>query len=592
MPASRLAAKKQVPNPAQKKMLSPGKLRAGLLLVLVAGYISYAATPTFEFAYDDFPQIVDNQRIQSAHFLPQYFTHQVWAQLKDQPQNLYRPIYLTWLLLNYSAFGNSAGGWHFVNLLLHLLMTALVYLLGRKVMPEEPLAALIGAAVFALHPIHVEAVAWVSAGTESLMSLLFVGSFLCYVEYRRGNERIGWLAASLLLFVAAILTKETAAVLPGVIACYELFLLRGQGPSDKKFRWTSLVVPFTAYLVVIGAYFVVRTHVLHGMAHRISDVPFSTSLLSWPWAIYFYLSQMIMPLALGPFYDVSYAHGFSLELLLLPLFVLAAVTAALWWWSRKAGTGVPLFLYAWLLLTLLPALAVFTVMSRYENVHDRYLYLPSVGFALLIGYAACVLFRRAQAPDKTVILGTAAAVLLVVLGVATYRQTRYWQDNLTVFTRGVQVAPHNVLAKLNLTSELIRNQMLDGAFQVSRQAVQLDPNSPLALAAAGQAAYLVHQYPLAEEYYSRALTLAPPRVDELYYLGMTRIQTGRFSDALAVLQKGNALWPNSPGYHLAMGKALAGMGQWSAAREEYKLELALNPDSPGAKAGLAEAANK
>jgi tetratricopeptide (TPR) repeat protein len=134
--------------------------------------------------------------------------------------------------------------------------------------------------------------------------------------------------------------------------------------------------------------------------------------------------------------------------------------------------------------------------------------------------------------------------------------------------------------------------MLDGAFQVSRQAVQLDPNSPLALAAAGQAAYLVHQYPLAEEYYSRALTLAPPRVDELYYLGMTRIQTGRFSDALAVLQKGNALWPNSPGYHLAMGKALAGMGQWSAAREEYKLELALNPDSPGAKAGLAEAANK
>ena len=253
---------------------------------------------------------------------------------------------------------------------------------------------------------------------------------------------------------------------------------------------------------------------------------------------------------------------------------------------------MPFFLSAWVLLTMLPALAVFAIMSRYENLHDRYLYLPSVGIALLVGYGACAMFRRARTPRQTLIFRAATMLLLALLAIATYRQSRYWKDNLTLFTRGVAVARLNVLAKLNLTSELIRHQMMDGAFQVSQEALQLDPNSALTLAAAGQAAYLTEKYALAEEYYSRALALGSPRVDELYYLGMSRIHTNRYSEALVVLQKGNALWPNSPGYHLEMGKALAGMGQWSAAREEYKLELASDPGNAGAREALAAAEKK
>lgn len=592
MSAGRPAGKRQqTKNSLKKPGLSRRTILIGLFLVLCAGFISYAATNGFDFAYDDFPQIVENPRIQSAHFLPQYFTNQVWAHLPGQPENLYRPVYLVWLLFNFNAFGASPEGWHFLNLLLHLLMTLLVYRLGRRLMPESPVAVLIAAAIFALHPIHVEAVAWVSGGTECLMSLFFAGSFLCYLGYRRNDNGIGWLAASLLLFALAVLTKETAVILPGIIVCYEWLLARGtvSAPESRQRQLLSLAGALGGYAVLAVLYFTVRAHVLHGFAHRISDVPLSASLLTSPWALYFYLTQLVAPLGLGPFYDVHYATGFSLQFLLLPLLVLCALAFGLWHWSKKSGTNLPLFLFAWLLLTLLPALAVFAIMSRYENVHDRYLYLPSVGFALLLGFAISKVLEPERRASRRKILGAVAACLLVVLGIATYRQSLYWQNNLALFMRGVAVAPGNVLAKLNLTSEMIRNQMLDGAFQVSQQALQLDPDSPATLAAAGQAAYLVQKYGMAEEYYLRALALAPPRVSELYYLGMARIKTGRFSEALAVLQKGNSLWPNSPGYHLAMGQALAGLGQSSAAREEYKLELALNPGSVEAKSALAEA---
>ena len=124
-------------------------------------------------------------------------------------------------------------------------------------------------------------------------------------------------------------------VLPGVIACYEFFVARQQSSGEsKKLRSGSLVAAFSAYILLIGMYFIVRAQILHGVAHNISDVGVSTSLLSLPWIVYFYVSQMLVPVALGPFYDVHYVTGFSLELLVIPLVVISAFVAVVWWWSR------------------------------------------------------------------------------------------------------------------------------------------------------------------------------------------------------------------------------------------------------------------
>jgi protein O-mannosyl-transferase len=561
-----------------------------LVAILAMTFFAYAITLGFGYAYDDVLQIRDNPRIRSVEFLPGYFTHQVWAQAQNQPENLYRPFFLTWLLANFEAFGLTPWGWHLTTVLLHLMVSYLVFLLARRLIGDDGTGALVAAAVFALHPSHVEAVAWISGVSEPLAAIYFLGAFLCFVKYRENDENTLWIAASGALYTAAMLAKESAIVLPAVIACYELCFPGSETrsmPSGKESakRVGATVVP---YAVLAGIYLVIRTVVLHGFAHQISDVPRWTSILTWPWAIYFYLSQSIAPAGLGPFYDVEFANRSILLTLVVPLLALGIIALGLWWWSRRAEYRLPLFCGAWFLLTLAPALAVFTIMSRYENIHDRYLYLPSVGFALLIGFAWTSLVRRlgTRAPLWEMVV---AIALLAGLAVASHHQALYWENDELLFTRGCAVAPRNVLAKLNLASELVRQHRFEGAFATAQQAVDLEPNSPLALSAAAQAAYYLGNYRTAESDYKRALTLGAPRVDQFYYLGLAQIAMRRYQEGLEVLREGLVRWPNSPGYHAGIGRGLAGMGNWSGARDEYKLELLSYPGSPGAAEALANA---
>jgi tetratricopeptide (TPR) repeat protein len=581
--AEEAAAKSVSPGP-----ISPTAARMAMFVVLAATFFVYALTMRFGFVYDDFDQIVHNPRVHSIHFLPQYFTTDVWAQLEHHPQNLYRPLFLTWLLANFKLFGTHPSYWHLTTILMHLAVAFLVYVLARKLIPGQPLAALVAVAIFALHPSHVEAVAWISGVTEPLAAVFFLGSFLCYLEYRARKGGMAWLASSLVLCAAAILAKETAVVLPAIIVSYEWFLRPQAAYETLSSSKKKLLLAFVAaapFAVLDIIYFVLRMTALHGIAHGFPDVPLWRSLVTLPIVIVSYLSQLCVPVNLAPYYDVEYASGTNT---ILPVLVLLSLAFGIWWWARKINSRLPQFLSAWFLFTIAPVMALFVVISRYFNVHDRYLYLPSIAFALLAGQITASSFERLRMRNKAYL---AAAVMLwvIALGLATRHQAGFWKDNLTLYARGAEIAPRNVLAKLNFASALFWKGRYADAFALAEQAVRLDPTMPVNLNAAGQAAYYMGNYPVAESYYLRALAIAPPQVDQLYYLGMARIKMKRYDEALAALQKGNSLWPNSPGYHAAFGQILAAQGNWEGARKQYQLELTYNPQTPGAKDGLAKA---
>jgi protein O-mannosyl-transferase len=560
-----------------------------LAAIFLVTALAYGTTLRFGYVYDDALQIENNPRIRSADYLPSYFTRQVWAQAQGQPANLYRPLFLTWLWLNFELFGASPAGWHFTTLLMHLLVVWLVYLLAKKLLPDDGISAYVAAGVFALHPAHVEAVAWISGVTEPLSSAFFLGSFLLYVKAREQRWAPKWLATSLALYAAAMLAKESTIVLPAVILAYEFcFPSADEASETQKARAVSSLKILSLYVFLLAIYLLARANALHGFAHRISDIPVWTAVLTWPWVLYFYLSQLLAPAALGPFYDVEFARGLDPITLLLPLLILLAIAAGLWWWSRKARSNLPLFMGAWFLLTIAPALASFVIMSKYENVHDRYSYLPSVAFAVLIGFGWNAVFRRNNVPQKSRKEIAVAVVLLAALAALTWRQCLYWASDDALFARGMAVAPNNVLARLNFASEMIKQHRFEAAFDAANHAVEVDPNSALALNSAAESAYFLGNYPTAENYYQRALTLASPRVDQLFYLGLARIATGNYREALDALQQGQSLWPDSPGYHAAMGSAYGHLGDWVSARDEYTKELMLYPNSPGAAKSLAQ----
>ena len=190
-----------------------------LWTVLLITGITYLGTVRFGFVYDDYPQILFNPFVRAWRYVPQYFLNSVWKHMDPLAAgNYYRPLFLLWVRVNYAAFGNRPFGWHADVLLLHLIATGLVYLTIRK-MTGRPNIAWMTSLIFGLHPIHHEAVAWISGSTESLFAITFLAAFLAYLRSRESAKTV-WMAVSCGFYAVSLLCKETAIIFPALVFAY------------------------------------------------------------------------------------------------------------------------------------------------------------------------------------------------------------------------------------------------------------------------------------------------------------------------------------------------------------------------------------
>jgi protein O-mannosyl-transferase len=562
------------------------RLAAGL--ALAATYFLYQPSLGFQFVYDDLFQIVNNRHLDSWRFLPLYFTQHVWSQVPGIAANFYRPFFLLWLRLNNLAFGHEAAGWHFTTVMLHVLVTALVYLLARRLMGSR-VSALIAALVFGFHPVHVEAVAWVSGVTEPLSAAFFLASLLCYMRQRSQQEKKTlWLIASLALFCAGMLVKETVAVLPLVILAYEFTLERKSPPADAGFGKSRAERVLLFYWILLAAYLLARTLVVHGVAADNAGFGLGWSLLTWPWLLCFYLRLLLWPLHLSPLYNPVHVSRLTQPLFLVPVLVLILGGVALGWILRKSGARLAVFLASWFLLTLAPAMVIFCLARPDEAFHDRYLYLPSVAFALALGGLFGKWWERTASGGKVLAIGLALGAAFA-MALATHQQLSYWASNYVLFQRAAAIAPHNETAKLNFANELVKTREYARALQLSEQCVAQDPASARAWGSAAAASFFLADYPKAEKYYEQAVRLDPARGDLFYFLGVTRMKLDNYRDAADALHKAAAAAPQLRGVHYALGLAEIQLGDWQDAAQQFQIELRMNPGDGNARAALANA---
>jgi protein O-mannosyl-transferase len=281
---------------------------ACVLALLVITALVYAPTLTYTFVADDSSQILANTHIHSWRYLPVYFTSHVWSQIAlapgDHAAPYYRPLFLLWLLLNYSVFGYAVAAWHASAVLLHTAVTFLVYLLTRRLVRHWPLA-LTAALFFGLHPVHIEAVAWVSGTTESVMAAPFLAAVICYIETSRAERRTLWVTAAAAFYFAALLAKETAIVLPAILIAYDL-LLR----EPRESRGIAAALRRMALFVLVAAvYWAMRANALRGI--HVNDVPAAAFLNTLPAVIWFYTAHLLAPVGLSFFYNSLTSNRFG-----------------------------------------------------------------------------------------------------------------------------------------------------------------------------------------------------------------------------------------------------------------------------------------
>jgi protein O-mannosyl-transferase len=560
-------------------------LFAGAQVLLIA--IVYARTLRFDFVLDDFPLILHNPLVLAPwRSIPRFFTEGYFDRIfPNAPPNDYRPMLSVWLLVNQKLWNFNPAGWHLAPIFLLFIVTLGVYALARRIFADRALACLT-ALIFALHPIHVETTAWIIGMNESLMAAPFMASFLCFLKARSGgSRRMVWHAASLSGYALAICAKEDAIALPVLVGAFTWVYGHEVESSGGGMKLTRLRTAFAVslpYFALTGIYLAVRLVVLHGLSHPQASISRGTLFWTAPLALWTDVRLLLWPSGLSIFYESPYVSGPLATNFLLPVGALAACLAALWVWSEKSREVQ--FGVIWLIVPVLPFLDL-KILPEGEFVHDRYLYLSSIGFALLVASAVRGLGRSRSAHLKA----TISAVLLVgAYAGLSYYYSRFWANNMTLFVRGATLAPGNNAAISSLANEFAVRGDYPVASRFYQTVLARAPNFWMANYNLGVCDYKMGRYEDALTPLSRAAELDPSEPDIFVYAGLSLYRLGRLPEAESALQRAIAFEPSGAGYHLALGMVLKARGERERALAEFRQELAYHPEESPARQAIAD----
>ena len=482
-------------------------------------------------------------------------------------------------------FGVAPQGWHLTTILCHVAVTFLVFALVHR-LAASPAIAFSAATLFALHPVHIESVAWVSGVSDPLTALSVIGSFLAYLRFREGN-RWGWMGLALALFALGLLEKETTVVLGPLVFVYAWLFAE---PPSWLSRFGSAVRHSLAFFVLTIIYLALRAHILHGLSHSVTPLGWKSMMLTEPSIVWLYFRHLLFPAGISGLYGLPYIDNPASGAFLVPTAILLVLLLALGWGiSRLQDARLALFACCWIALPIIPVLWLRT-FSEGDIAHDRYLYIPSVGFVLLVSLGLAGIARHWRGRYKNLEL-TCLAALALAYAVGTVTQQTYWASDLLLYQRAYTIAPHDNLICTNLGTALLDEGYPDAALALYSQVLAHEPEYWLANYDLGYAYYKLGKPQAAEIYLRRALSKNDIDSDTNICLGLCIWRQGRIDEAVPYIRRAIQARPSAPGYHFALAMIRREQKNIPAAESEFNLELRYNPDSAAARQQLAALAS-
>jgi protein O-mannosyl-transferase len=472
--------------------------------------------------WDDRENFVDNP-----HFRGFSSVHLRWMFTTTQMGH-YIPV--TWLTLaaDHALWEMDPRGYHATNVVFHALNAALLFLIARRLLPPGgPAGAVVAALVFALHPLRVESVAWITERRDVVSGFLLFLALLAYLHaVENGAARRWWLGGALVAFAASLLAKAITMTFPLLLMILDAY-------SGRRISRRSLAekVPFLG-LGLAGA--VVALAVVHtspltswehyGLLSRLGMVLFNLA---------FYVSRTLLPMDLSPMYELPVTVSLLAPPFLLSGIATVALTIAAVAFRRKA----PWFTAAWAAYVVMVLPISGPVRGGLSLAHDRYSYLACVPWAVLAGAGVQVARERWRRRDMSTALGlTATAAVVALLLTWTYltvRQTKTWHDSEVLWRSAVAIDPACSVCRHNLGSALLERGHLEAAHEEIRLAVALRPNHASARLSLGAVLYRQGRYLEAAQEFVAAGRLRPDQPEPLNNLGVVYATLGRPAEAVA-----------------------------------------------------------
>jgi tetratricopeptide (TPR) repeat protein len=574
---------------------------AGLLLVVMTA-AAYLPATRAGFVWDDDEFVENNETLRSIGGLCR-----IWFELGAQPYQYY-PMVHTAYWIEYRLWGLDPAGYHIVNILLHAVSAILLW---RVLIGLELRGAWVAAAIFSLHPVQVESVAWITERKNVLSGVFYFGAALAYLRWvqlpagESRRRRPAWLYAfSLVLFLCALLSKTVACTLPAALLLV-LWWKRGRvGRGD-----VAALAPFFAFGIALGLLTAVMERDL-GIAEEVWSRSVIERCLIAGRALWFYAGKLLWPAQLLAIYPRWQVDAGAWHQYLYPLTAISVVVV-LWLERGRIGRG-PLVAVLCFAGTLFPALGFVDVAYMvYSFVADHFQYLASVALVALVtavGHRAADGFGGWGRRIGMVVV----AFALIVLGSLTWRHAQIYRSRETLWRDTIRNNPKAWLAHNNLGTELTSQGRLDEAISRYRQVLAIRPVSHFAHTSLGNVLSQQRRYDEAISHFQQALHIAPDhsethtalgnalamqhRMDEAighyrcalranadsapahYNLAMALKSQGRLDEAIAHHREAARIAPDTAMAHYGLGLALTMRGQHDQALESFREAERLKPD--------------
>jgi tetratricopeptide (TPR) repeat protein len=545
-----------------------GKLTAALacLALAVAVFTVYWQVGGHEFLnYDDLAYVGDNPHVNSGLT----WDSVKWAFTHSHSSN-WHP--LTWIshMLDYELFGEEPRGHHMVSVAIHALNAILLFL-ALRVMTGSYWRCLVVAALFALHPLRVESVAWVAERKDLLCGLFWMLTMLAYATYvKRSSTR--WYIAVLAAFTMGLLSKPMIVTLPCVLLLLDIWPLKRSRPFLLE------KVPMLA----LSAAAAVVTVLSQGSAGALYKIPFAVRLANAPLAYIAYLWKTVLPVRLSVFYPHPvdlHGPGEYRWLWLAGAATITLLSVTFFVFRQRGPRPYLLVGWLWFLGSLVPVLGLIQVGR--QAFADRYTYLPLVGIYIAVVW---VLAGRRQQWRSALIVAT-VAVLMIFMSLSRAQAAR-WRTSITLFEHSLEVTESNVLARYNLGTAYLKRGDADRALPHLEKAVGIVPDFADGHANLGAALLKLGRPTEAAEHLKLALRFEPGNVEAHFNLGSVRLAerdleraAGHYRDALRI----------DPGHvesHTNLGVVYAMRGELERAEEHFRTAIRLDPGHTGARMNL------
>jgi tetratricopeptide (TPR) repeat protein len=589
------------------KIISPDRQKLIIYTVLTVVTLAvFWQVNHYDFInFDDPAYVTENSVVQtgitSAGFL--------WA-FSTTCYGGWNPLIWISYMFDYQLHGLNAGGYHLTNVILHILSTLLLFWLFTRMTGAIWKSAFV-AALFALHPLHVESVAWI-AERRDVSSAFFWMLTLCLYVYYTEKPVIRRYLLVVFSFICALMSKPMVVTLPVVMILLDYWPLgrlqsqklgnnltnfmpdstnqsiretkskeetpKGNisSPNKRRLSETRIAgiiplwqlwekIPFFVLSAVISI-MILYDH--YKLPPKYS--PLGSRIANAPVSFLTYLEKTFWPHDLAVFYP--FPDKLPLWQILGATILILVISIAVMVMVRR----LPYMLVGWLwyAITLLPVIGILPI----ENyaMADRYTYLPSIGIGIMLAWGIPLLYTRAAIRKK--ILFPAGLAYLVILSVLTWQQCGYWKNTFELFKHALQVTKDNFVAHMCFGIALIDKGRFEEAIEHNNKAIRLKPDYVEAYNNRGFAYDKLGRYQQAFEDYNKAISLNPNFVDAYYNRGFAYDKLGRYQQAFEDYNKAISLNPNYADAYYKRGIAYGKLGRYQQAFEDYNKVISLNPN--------------